>query len=204
MTHHTTLIQRCRERSQELSDLVLTRKLEEEFLRLERLREDKTSNFQDVGAFHEKFGLPVWLDRAPCLPAPATMSFRIGFMVEELAEFCEASGYPSVAEELKAIMAGLKSGRHKAQLVGLPDLCLALDALCDLNYVSLGTAHFMGLPFDEAWAEVQRANMSKERSTGKDDPRSTRGSALDVVKPEGWRKPDHEPAITAHLKRMAR
>jgi predicted HAD superfamily Cof-like phosphohydrolase len=159
------------------------------------------TNFQDVGDFHEKFGLPVAAETAPCVPDRSTLSFRIGFMAEELAEFCEAVGYYTASDELKVVIAGLRAGRLRQSVTSCPDLCQALDALIDLNYVSCGTAHFMGLPFDEGWAEVQRANMSKERATSAKDPRSVRGSALDVIKPEGFVPPNHEPAITACIRR---
>lgn len=158
------------------------------------------SNFRDVGDFHAKFSLPTSGDTAPQgLPADV-LAFRVGFMIEELAEFCEDTGLGSVSEELKKIIAGLRSGRHKPSAGGT-DLVHALDALVDLNYVSLGTAHMMGLPFDAAWDEVQRANMAKERASGAGDTRSTRGHSLDVVKPEGWAPPNHEPAITDAIRR---
>ena len=44
--------------------------------------------------------------------------------------------------------------------------------------------------YDEIFAEVQRANMQKERSIGENDPRSKRASSLDVIKPTGWVPPD--------------
>lgn len=194
MTHHTTLVQRCRATNSLLAD-----EIEAEFRRLEG-RPAARSNFRDVGDFHEKFGIPHAGNTAPTALAADVLCFRVGFMIEELAEFCEATGLGDVHDELKKIIAGLRSGRHKPSLAGATDLVGALDALGDLNYVSLGTAHLMGLPFDEAWAEIQRANMSKERATGADDPRSKRGHALDVVKPEGWKAPDHEPAITAAVR----
>lgn len=63
------------------------------------------------------------------------------------------------------------------------------DALVDIVVVALGTAHFYGLPFDKLFAEVQRSNMEKERGVGK------RGVATDLVKPEGWKKPDILPIL---------
>ena len=58
------------------------------------------------------------------------------------------------------------------------------DALIDLVYFAKGTAVMMGLPWADLWDDVQRANMSKERGVGK------RGHAVDMIKPEGWKKPD--------------
>lgn len=133
--------------------------------------------FEDVGNFHRKFRLarfPEWDGPAathperiaPHLLDPEVLAFRTKFLVEELTEFSDA---------------------HDAG-----DLPKAADALIDLVYVALGTLHMMHCPADEIWREVQRANMAKVRSTGDSDPRSTRKSKLDVVKPPGWTPPDVE------------
>ena len=42
--------------------------------------------------------------------------------------------------------------------------CDHYDALIDLTYVAMGTAYMMGLPWQDLWDEVQRANMSKVRA----------------------------------------
>jgi len=60
------------------------------------------------------------------------------------------------------------------------------DALADIIYVALGTAHIMDLPFEDIWAAVQKANMAKVRGTTK------RGNAIDAAKPEGWVAPEAE------------
>ncbi len=125
------------------------------------------TNFDDVEAFHKKFGVP--LAGTPSFLDDDANRFRQKFMQEELDEYNEA------------YMAG--------------DMLKAADALVDLVYVALGTASMMGLPWQQLWDEVQRANMSKVRATGADDSRSVRKSALDVVKPEGWKAPDHRAAL---------
>lgn len=125
------------------------------------------TNFDDVEAFHKKFGVP--LAGTPSFLDADADEFRRKFMQEELDEYTEA------------YMAG--------------DMLKAADALVDLVYVALGTASMMGLPWQQLWDEVQRANMSKVRATGADDARSVRKSALDVVKPEGWKAPDHRAAV---------
>lgn len=48
----------------------------------------------------------------------------------------------------------------------------------------------------ELWADVQRANMSKERAQKASD--SKRGSTWDVVKPQGWVGPQTEAIIAKH------
>jgi predicted HAD superfamily Cof-like phosphohydrolase len=123
------------------------------------------SFFQDVGDFHEKMGLPVTGKTPMRMLAHADFRFRTNFLFEELREFCEA-----YAEN---------------------DLAKATDALVDLVYVAIGTAHLMGVPFDQAWAEVQRANMEKRRWREGDPikPRNLNVS-LETVKPDGWKPPD--------------
>jgi dCMP deaminase len=133
--------------------------------------------FADVDAFHEKFGLP--RGGQPHVLDPDQLQFRVRFMQEELDEFvaCSTTG----------------------------DLPGAADGIADLVYVALGTAVMMGIPMDDVWREVQRANMSKVRANGADDERSTRKHSLDVVKPEGWRPPDVAGAIlSGALRRMGR
>jgi predicted HAD superfamily Cof-like phosphohydrolase len=128
------------------------------------------SDFDSVGRFHTKFGLPTATPGSPPrIVDDSTFLFRYQFLQEELQELLSS---------------------HRAG-----DVAGVADALVDLVYVALGTAHMYGIPFDDVFAEVQRANMSKERASGACDYRSKRGSNLDVVKPEGWIPPDVAGAI---------
>lgn len=131
-----------------------------------------TTYHADVRAFHAKFGLAYDGDgSSPRLLADDVFLFRLKFLQEELDELVRAhdeGNLPNVA-----------------------------DALADLIYVASGTAHLAGIPLDPVWAEVQRANLAKERATSAADPRGKRGHALDVVKPAGWTGPDHRPALRA-------
>lgn len=125
------------------------------------------SNYHDVGQFHVKFGLPSAQHAGPTIPHLLTnevFNYRFKFLIEEIDELWEA--------------------------YDTGDLAGAADALIDLVYVAMGTAQMMDLPWPALWDEVQRANMAKVRATGANDPRAKRGSALDVVKPKGWRPPD--------------
>jgi predicted HAD superfamily Cof-like phosphohydrolase len=126
--------------------------------------------FDEVGDFHKKFGLPHADDGGPpALLEEGVLSFRTDFMDEELEEFITAT----------------EAG----------DIVKATDALCDLVYVVLGTAHMMRLPFNECWKLVQEANMTKVRADGATDPRSKRGHELDVVKPEHFVSPEGGIAV---------
>lgn len=131
------------------------------------------SFFDDVREFHAKFSLPHHGDGTPPgLLESSVYEFRRKFLREELFEFEES---------------------HEKG-----DLAAAVDALVDLAYVALGTAHLMAAPFDECWDAVHRANMAKERAASADDGRSKRGHALDVVKPLGWTPPDHASILERH------
>lgn len=138
------------------------------------------SNFNDVVAFHEKFGVPV-LNAPGFLAelAPDAAKFRVGFLQEELDEF--------------------KKSIEDKDLIG------AYDALLDLVYVAYGTANMMGLNdemWQELWNNVQTANMSKVRATSASQ--SKRGTSLDVVKPAGWVSPETKHAETlAKYKKVA-
>ena len=119
------------------------------------------SNFSDVRAFHQKFGL-LPEDGPPRLLTGELLNFRTKFMEEELTEFIDATATNNLVN--------------------------ATDALLDLIYVALGTAVLMRVPWQACWRHVQMANMRKIRATSAAD--SKRGWAQDVVKPLGWVSPE--------------
>jgi predicted HAD superfamily Cof-like phosphohydrolase len=93
---------------------------------------------------------------------------------------------------LPAELSKFRDGFHEEECIEYrvaPTLEDKLDALVDLVYVALGTAHVHGFDFDEAWKRVHAANMAKKKAAA-DGSDSKRGSAHDVIKPEGWTAPD--------------
>ena len=118
------------------------------------------NNFRDVGTFHKKFGLRAH-DPGPIEITEELLQFRLKFLKEELQEFEDASVI----------------GDHAGMA----------DALVDLVYVALGTAHMFGYPWGELWDDVQSANMAKQRAQSATE--SARGTAWDVIKPPGWVPP---------------
>jgi len=136
-----------------------------------------TTNFGDVGDFHRQFDLHA-SDEGPGpvldMQDEATMDllgFREKFLSEELDEFTE----------------GLDELDHAKMF----------DALLDLVYVAMGTAHLLGYPWQEGWEAVQAANMSKVRAS-KDGSDSKRGSSFDVVKPLDFQPPDIAKVLERH------
>lgn len=122
--------------------------------------------FEDVKAFHRKFDLIHFEDTKPRHLTKRKLMERIECMREELLEFNQAAQKQ--------------------------DLVAQADALVDLVYFAIGTAVQLNLPWDELWADVQRANISKERGVGK------RGHAVDVIKPPGWQGPRGDSILAFH------
>jgi predicted HAD superfamily Cof-like phosphohydrolase len=137
--------------------------------------------FRDVHAFHIKFGIEPTTDPVHSL-TDDVLKFRIQFMLEELREYMAAVGFYTPDGRTAEVNYG-KDGSHTPFN---PES--ALDALVDLCYVALGTAYLHRfIYFNEAWARVQEKNMQKVRAESAEDPLSTRGHHMDVVKPLGWK-----------------
>jgi Uncharacterized protein conserved in bacteria len=122
-----------------------------------------TTNFEKVRAFHEKFGLAPNVSR-PRILDDKLFLFRYDLCLEEMHELLRAHRRGSIVD--------------------------VADALADLLYVAYGLAVYCNIPMDAVFAEVHRANMTKIRSLGDGDRRSTRSSRFDVVKPDDWQPPD--------------
>ena len=120
------------------------------------------TNFEKVGECHEKFGFTV-SDNSSQLPSTELLLFRLRFLHEEIGELMKAIGDRDVVE--------------------------VADALIDLTYVAMGTAHYCNLPWEQLFSEVHRSNMQKERAT-KDTPSKRGRGDNDLVKPIWWTKPD--------------
>lgn len=119
-------------------------------------------------------------------------------MISAVRDFQEQfkQGYTGPPRELPASVASL---RKKLTLEEATELVLAidrgeldeqLDALCDMLYVVIGTAIQLGVDqvLTEAFWRVHLANMGKVLVPSRHE--SKRDSAWDIVKPEGWSKPD--------------
>jgi len=112
-------------------------------------------------------------------------------------------GYNGPIRELPASVASL---RKKLLLEELTELVTAidagdqeeiLDALVDAYYVLAGTVIACGMRrvFPEAFMRVHHANMQKVLAPSRHA--SKRDSPHDIVKPEGWKKPDLSDLITS-------
>lgn len=144
------------------------------------------SQFEDVGNFMRTFGQPV-RDRVEHNLSTHERLLRVRLVVEEAMEFAEAMGVKvtGVAEDLH------KLNGHSINVEIIPGSTVivedAADALADSLYVVFGSAHTLGLPMDDVFAEVHRSNMAKaDPVTGLPNV-SADGK---VLKPNGWTPPD--------------
>ena len=120
---------------------------------------------KDIDSFHKKYKFEK-NEKVGIPDDNELVNFRTSFLMEELAEYTQA--------------------------ITKKDSAAALDALVDIVYIALGTAWLFNLPFERAWEQVQKANMSKIRTKSKS---KKRGTSFDVVKPKGWTAPDIEQII---------
>lgn len=150
-----------------------------------------SSMFKDIEEFHKKFtGLGEHRPSGPQELDDELALFRIGFMVEELAEYAAHSGFMAIARTLNDLHEHIK---QKSRWVvkrneGGRNLEMQFDSMIDLMYVALGTAFHHGVDFDEGWRRVHEANMKKVLAKRAED--SKRGYRFDVVKPRNWIPPD--------------
>lgn len=128
---------------------------------------------QDVRAFHERFGVPV-LGR-PEVPSDDRVNLRMRLIAEEFNELKEALGFREIGGD---------------KWLGECDLIETADAIADLIYVLIGTAHEFGIPLGHVWNAVQESNMAKVGG-GQD----AKGK---IQKPEGWKPPPVREILIAH------
>lgn len=124
-----------------------------------------TDILKDIDNFHKKYSFEK-NEKVDIPDNSELINFRTAFLMEELAEYTNA--------------------------ITKKDAAGALDALVDIVYIALGTAWLFNLPFEKAWNEVQKANMSKIRAK---DKTGKRGTKFDVVKPKDWKAPNIEKII---------
>ena len=161
---------------------------------------------KDVIEFHRKFGIEGgnYGNTVVRNLLPDEIRFRLGFLFEEFAETAKASGLKINKDILELFVNEIKNSEvDTLNYDGLE----VIDGLLDLVYVALGTLDLKELSETQIrshWTEIQRANMSKERSTGANDARSKRKHSLDIVKPDGWKGPDHNSIMDKAVKNSLR
>lgn len=148
----------------------------------------------DVADFHRKYGLEY--AGQPRALLGELGEFRKKFLEEELREYKKDMYRASYYVGLWEAQRGVDKAPPFLVASHLEGM---LDALVDLVYVAVGTAHLHGFDFAEAWRRVHSANMMKVRAERASD--SKRGTTFDVVKPPGWVAPSHLDLVTNHAHR---
>ena len=126
-------------------------------------RESRYDEIADIKAMNTRFGFLI--HDHPTMLTKRKLRERINCMQEELDEFETA----------------VDCGSFEGQA----------DALIDLVVFAKGTAVMMGLPWEELWDDVMRANLSKI-------PGSTERSKTDLIKPGNWVPPQTEGILRDH------
>jgi len=147
----------------------------------------------DIREFHTRFGI-AYEGKPRSLPYRELQN-RIKFMRQELQE------YEIAADELNFVLEHRVNTftplTDEAEITHL--LASSLDALVDLVYVALGTAHLQGFDFDEAWRRVHEANMKKRRVTSTNADGSIKNG---VSKPADWEAPEHDDLVEDNAHRV--
>jgi len=150
-----------------------------------------------VWQFHDKFGATIGEE-------PGLRDTRLAalLIMEEAVETCAAMGYdvhasidfhgepgnPS-SQTSKEDPAQTVVQFHKA--FEKPDFVESIDGICDLIFVAFGAAVRFGIDLTPFFEEVSRANLAKEGGTTRADGK--------VLKPEGWKPPDHDRILTKQI-----
>ena len=120
----------------------------------------------DIKCMHYLYKMQDAVDKLDKPQLKAFLQFRINFLQEELDEMKKAAtpNQPIDGEEV-------------------------VDALIDLCVVAIGTLDLFDINAYEAWDEVLKANMNKK--VGIKETRPNPLGLPDLIKPEGWKAPDH-------------
>mgnify|MGYP003137468110 FL=1 len=124
-------------------------------------------------------------------------------LIEDIEEFHEKYGLEYKDPISRHLLPEEKEFRARCMLEEIQEYIAAktleeeVDAIIDLIYFALGTSYRHGFNFYDGWREVHRANMSKVRATKAQD--SKRNFELDVVKPDDWKAPELDDAVTKEI-----
>ena len=143
-----------------------------------------------VSEFHNRFGRPVGAFPGDHFDDIAVRKLRAALVFEEAVEFCNALGFTLgevLASHAEALAVQRGGGYRDAPERPEPNLVECADAMCDLQYVTLGAADCFGIELAPLFREVHRSNMAKvggrETQMGK------------ILKPIGWQPPDIERGL---------
>ncbi|MCG7944962.1 MAG: nucleoside triphosphate pyrophosphohydrolase family protein [Candidatus Thiodiazotropha taylori] len=117
----------------------------------------------DMYQMHLKFGVRDWVEKATPDQKKELMKLRMRMLTEEFAETMNA----------------YLQGDEEEMIDGLIDLCV----------IAIGTLDIANVDPNHAWDEIYRANTSKDVGVKPNRPNPL--GLPDLIKPEGWKGPDH-------------
>ncbi|MBV8284064.1 MAG: hypothetical protein JO277_00510 [Candidatus Eremiobacteraeota bacterium] len=127
---------------------------------------------EQVEEFHRKFGHTI--GETPDIRRP---ELRAALILEEAIETVVGIlGTTNTRALLRS-----KLGRLEESAPATPDLVEAIDGICDLLYVTFGTAIEFGVNIQPIFDEVHRTNIAKEGGATRPDGKT--------LKPPGWQPP---------------
>lgn len=135
------------------------------------------SNAERVADFHRAVGVD--LPDRPSITDLAALDLRESLVREEFDE---------VMEQFARVRARLAAGDLE-----LDDVAAFAHELTDLIYVAYGALVTFGIPADDVFAEVHRANLAKTSG-----PKRADGKQL---KPEGWQPADVLGVLASQVRR---
>jgi predicted HAD superfamily Cof-like phosphohydrolase len=165
------------------------------------------SNFEDVGDFHRKFGLETTDNGAPQKLSVDAAMFRLKFLLEEVREYADAAGFTldyavyhkGSAQDLPGAFDALIDlvyvALGTAQMHRFPwaEGWAAVQA-ANMTKERCGIDHKfvtgVGPKAEDPDSDGCMHPLDESTACGKTRrAHSVRGSALDVIKPEGWNPP---------------
>lgn len=120
----------------------------------------------------------------PGIPSTETRLLRARLILEEALEVVNALGFEMYCGPFRLDMPNVTISPYhdlNPQKPIEPNLTEAIDGLCDLNYVSYGTADALGVDLDPFFEEVHASNLAKVSG-----PKDAHGKQQ---KPPGWKPP---------------
>lgn len=122
---------------------------------------------EDIRNMHAKYGVHEWVEKHKDNPEMLArfLDFRLSFLREELEE------------TQRAVLETKDAGE-------------VVDGLIDLCVVAIGTLDAFNVDAEKAWNIVWNANMRKR--VGVKESRPNPLGLPDLIKPEGWKAPNHD------------
>lgn len=138
------------------------------------------SVFADVLAMHKKFKVPKYdLIHISDNPEDQTPEFRE--MIKFRKDF--------IQEEVDELTTAIQDQEPLE----------AVDAIIDMMVVGIGLLAQLHIDEEQMqahWDEVWECNMSKVLAPNRED--SKRGHKFDLIKPPGWKGPDHDSILSKY------